>query len=197
MQFSNASPSLVPELLHLTEPASSTPGSMASPSAAQCKTRSADGGRLPAAAEAEHRYLVLLDMNGTLCFRSDEPVAAAHGSQKANVDLYVRHKFFYGRKGIVDFVDKLYECGTFHLVSIRPVCSHGPLIDYHSNRTAVSRVGACLRLYKKLTLVRCPVQSNQIEMALCNDGLQSMLMDGEGGRETCRRRTGQHQYMIT
>jgi len=73
-------------------------------------------GQAPTASAHHHhgRYLVLLDMNGTLCYRSDNPIPG--GANTAPCDLYVRNKFFYGRKGIVNFVDTLYKSGAFCLV---------------------------------------------------------------------------------
>ena len=55
------------------------------------------------------KYLILLDLNGTICYRTEEPVPGV------SPDLFVRRKHYYGRPGIDEFVRGLYETKDFKI----------------------------------------------------------------------------------
>ncbi|KAJ1621053.1 hypothetical protein T492DRAFT_1073254 [Pavlovales sp. CCMP2436] len=64
------------------------------------------------------KYLILLDMNGTICFRSEEPVAGV------TADLFVRRKHYYARRGIREFVSALDKSGKFTVCIYTSMMAH-------------------------------------------------------------------------
>lgn len=64
------------------------------------------------------RYLVLLDMNGSLCYRTEEAVRGARE------DLYVRRKYYYARRGIDKFVRALGTSGKFEICVYTSMMGH-------------------------------------------------------------------------
>ncbi|KAF5835981.1 hypothetical protein DUNSADRAFT_6597 [Dunaliella salina] len=67
----------------------------------------------------EPRILLLLDMNGTICYRSEERVAG-----NVREDLYIRHKYYYKRRGIEEFVKQLASTGHFKVAVYSSMMSH-------------------------------------------------------------------------
>lgn len=68
---------------------------------------------------AAQRYLILLDMNGTICYRLEEPVPGVPA------DLYVRHKHYYARGGAHAFVKALAGSGAYD------VCVYSSMMEHN------------------------------------------------------------------
>ena len=64
------------------------------------------------------KYLILLDMNGTLCYRSEVVVAGV------TRDLFLRRKYYYGRHGIVPFLDALKSSDKFVICAYTSMMAH-------------------------------------------------------------------------
>lgn len=105
----------------------------ASPEATPAPGHSA--GPAPAGIQGR-RYLLLLDMNGTVCYRSEEPVPGVRP------DLYVRRKFFYRRGGVGAFVSRLVGSGSFD------VCVYTSMMAHN----VVAGLDAILPNYRRLLL---------------------------------------------
>jgi hypothetical protein len=72
---------------------------------------------------AEDKSLLLLDMNGTICYRSEMAIRRAK-HQRAKHDLYVRRKYYYARRGIRDFVTTLARSGSFTVCVYTSMMAH-------------------------------------------------------------------------
>lgn len=64
------------------------------------------------------KYLVLLDMKGTICYRTDESVG------RARHDLFIRRKFYYKRLGVNEFVLQLHATGMFDICVYSSMMAH-------------------------------------------------------------------------
>jgi len=77
-------------------------------------------------------------MNGTLCFRAETPVAGAQP------DLFVRHKYYYGRHGVQKFLGELHSCDAFVLCVYTSMMAH----NVHAGLDAI--VPGYNRLFSKV-----------------------------------------------
>jgi len=64
------------------------------------------------------KYLLLLDMNGTLCYRTEDRI------KTVREDLYVRKRYYYARVGIENFVNKLAETDRFVICVYTSMMAH-------------------------------------------------------------------------
>ena len=62
--------------------------------------------------------MVCLDMNGTLCYRCDDPL------EGAREDLFIRHRYYYARPGIRDFVRRLVSSRFFSVYVYTSMMAH-------------------------------------------------------------------------
>lgn len=66
----------------------------------------------------KEKYLLLLDMNGTICYRHEEPVSGVRES------LYLRRRYFYKRWGIREFIQGLHQTGRFTICVYTSMMKH-------------------------------------------------------------------------
>lgn len=62
---------------------------------------------------------MLLDMNGTICYRNEEPVPGVRHA------VHIRHKFFYRRFGVENFCQKLQKSGKYD------VCIYSSMMEHN------------------------------------------------------------------
>ncbi|KAL6764191.1 hypothetical protein V8C86DRAFT_2477368 [Haematococcus lacustris] len=68
-----------------------------------------------------YKVLLLIDMNGVVCYRNEEPVRGVAA------DHYVRRKYFYKRPGVEAFIDGLVDSRLFEVAVYSSVMRHNLL----------------------------------------------------------------------
>lgn len=74
--------------------------------------------KMASASTRNEKYLLLLDMNGTICYRSEQEV---FGVER---DLKLNRRNYYGRCGIKEFVQSLHETGKFEVCIYTSMMKH-------------------------------------------------------------------------
>lgn len=85
------------------------------------------------------KYLLLIDLNGTLCYRTDTRIENARESS------YFNRRFFYARPGINEFISALHDTGMFELAVYSSAMKHNIVAGLDAmlttpNRTHITHV---------------------------------------------------------
>lgn len=84
------------------------------------------------------KILLLLDMNGSMCYRTETPLRNVKHS------LYLRSRYFYARGGLKDFLRALDSTKNFH------ICVYTSMMEHNASGGLAALLGDKVSLIKKV-----------------------------------------------